>query len=195
MSHGTLRTLAVNFALMSLFAIGGGNSAVPEMQRLVVEVHHWMTDRQFTDLFALAQVTPGPNMIIVTLIGYQVAGVLGALVSTAAMCGPTCVLAFCIGGVWDRFKEAPWRLQSRLACYRFNRPHWSERVRHCYGGRQQYCVRGARPCGGVPVLCYAAQSRLDVWGGCSDRAHRAALTQTAALAFRRAPNCATEGLT
>jgi chromate transporter len=110
MSHGTLRTLAVNFALMSLFAIGGGNSAVPEMQRLVVEVHHWMTDRHFTDLFALAQVTPGPNMIIVTLIGYQVAGVLGALVSTAAMCGPTCVLAFCIGGVWDRFKEAPWRI-------------------------------------------------------------------------------------
>lgn len=124
MSHGTLRTLAVNFALMSLFAIGGGNSAVPEMQRLVVEVHHWMTDRQFTDLFALAQVTPGPNMIIVTLIGYQVAGVLGALVSTAAMCGPTCVLAFCIGGVWDRFKEAPWRLQSRLACYRFQSASW-----------------------------------------------------------------------
>jgi chromate transporter len=110
MSYGTLRTLAVNFALMSLFAIGGGNSAVPEMQRLAVEVHHWMTDRQFTDLFALAQVTPGPNMIIVTLIGYQVAGVLGALVSTAAMCAPTCVLAFCIGGVWDRFKEAPWRI-------------------------------------------------------------------------------------
>jgi chromate transporter len=110
MSDATLRTLAGNFALMSLFAIGGGNSAVPEMQRLAVEVHHWMTDRQFTDLFALAQVTPGPNMIIVTLIGYQVAGILGALVSTAAMCGPTCMLAFCIGGVWDRFKKAPWRI-------------------------------------------------------------------------------------
>jgi chromate transporter len=109
MSDATLRTLAGNFALMSLFAIGGGNSAVPEMQRLAVEVHHWMSDRQFTDLFALAQVTPGPNMIIVTLIGYQVAGVLGALVSTVAMCGPSCMLAFGIGGVWDRFKEAPWR--------------------------------------------------------------------------------------
>jgi chromate transporter len=110
MSNGTLATLATNFALMSLFAIGGGNSAIPEMHRLAVEVEGWMTDRQFTDLFALAQVTPGPNMIIVTLIGYQVAGALGALVATAAMCGPSCVLAFYIGGVWERFKYARWRV-------------------------------------------------------------------------------------
>jgi chromate transporter len=110
MSDGTLRTLASNFALMSLLAVGGGNAAVPEMHRLVVDVQQWMTDRQFTDLFALAQVTPGPNMIIVTLIGYHVAGVLGALVATAAMCGPSCVLAFYAGGIWDRFKYAPWRV-------------------------------------------------------------------------------------
>jgi chromate transporter len=110
MNNGTLITLATNFALMSLFAIGGGNSAIPEMHRLAVEVEGWMTDRQFTDLFALAQVTPGPNMIIVTLIGYQVAGALGALVATAAMCGPSCVLAFYIGGVWERFKYARWRV-------------------------------------------------------------------------------------
>ena len=109
MSDGTLRTLAANFALMSLLAVGGGNAAVPEMHRLVVDIQQWMTDRQFTDLFALAQVTPGPNMIIVTLIGYEVAGVLGAVVATAAMCGPSCVLAFYAGGVWDRFKYAPWR--------------------------------------------------------------------------------------
>jgi chromate transporter len=110
MSNGTLITLATNFALMSLFAIGGGNSAIPEMHRLAVEVEGWMTDRQFTDLFALAQVTPGPNMIIVTLIGYQVAGVSGALVATAAMCGPSCVLAFYVGRVWERFKYARWRV-------------------------------------------------------------------------------------
>ncbi len=110
MSDGTFRTLAANFALMSLLAVGGGNAAVPEMQRLVVETQHWMTDRQFTDAFALAQVTPGPNMIIVTLIGYHVAGILGALVATAAMCWPTCVLAFYVGGVWDRFRNARWRV-------------------------------------------------------------------------------------
>jgi chromate transporter len=106
---GTLTTLAGYFALMSLFAIGGANSAVPEMQRVAVEVERWMTDRQFTDIFAIAQVTPGPNVIIVTLIGYHVAGLLGALVATVAMCGPTCVFAFYISQAWERFKDAPWR--------------------------------------------------------------------------------------
>jgi chromate transporter len=106
---GTLLTLGGHFALMSLFAIGGANSAVPEMHRLAVEVERWMTDQQFTDMFAIAQVTPGPNVIIVTLIGYHVAGLLGALVTTLAMCGPTCVLAFYVGDVWERFKDAPWR--------------------------------------------------------------------------------------
>lgn len=106
---GTLIALAGYFALMSLFAIGGANSAVPEMYRMAVEVEHWMTGRQFADIFAIAQVTPGPNVIIVTLIGYHVAGVIGALVATLAMCGPTCIFAFYVGGVWERFKDAPWR--------------------------------------------------------------------------------------
>lgn len=69
---GLLLTLLGYFALMSLFAIGGANGAIPEMHRLVVETTGWMTDRQFADMFAMAQVTPGPNVIIVTLIGYHV---------------------------------------------------------------------------------------------------------------------------
>jgi chromate transporter len=105
---GTLVTLAGYFALLSLFAIGGANAAVPEMHRLAVDVMHWMTDRQFADLFAIAQVTPGPNVIIVTLIGYHVAGIAGALVATAAMCGPTCVFAFFVGRTLERFRDARW---------------------------------------------------------------------------------------
>jgi len=107
---GLLLTLAGHFALMSLFAMGGANAAFPEMHRLAVDVMHWMSDRQFADLYAIAQVTPGPNVIVVTLIGYHVAGIAGALVATLAMCGPTCVFAFFVGGAWDRFKEARWRL-------------------------------------------------------------------------------------
>lgn len=103
-------TLAGYFALMSLFAIGGANGAVPEMYRLVVETRGWMTDRQFADMFALAQVTPGPNVIIVTLIGYHVAGIAGALVATLGMCGPACAFALFVGRVWDRFKHARWRI-------------------------------------------------------------------------------------
>jgi chromate transporter len=106
---GTLAALAGYFALMSLFAIGGANSAVPEMHRVAVEVKHWMTDQQFTDTFALAQVIPGPNVIIVTLIGYHVAGIVGAGVTTLAMCGPTCVLAFIVGRTVDRFSGARWQ--------------------------------------------------------------------------------------
>lgn len=107
---GTLLMLAGYFAMLSLFAVGGANAALPEMHRLAVEVMHWMTDRQFADMFAIAQVTPGPNVIIVTLIGYHVAGLPGALVSTLAMCGPTCAFAFFVGRAWDRFKDAPWRV-------------------------------------------------------------------------------------
>ncbi len=106
----TLMVLAGHFALMSLFAIGGANAAVPEMHRFVVDVMGWMSDRQFADLFAIAQVTPGPNVIIVTLIGYHVAGLSGALVTTAAMCGPTCVFAVVVARAWERFREHRWRM-------------------------------------------------------------------------------------
>jgi chromate transporter len=113
---GILLTLAGNFALLSLFAVGGANAAVPEMHRVAVELQRWMTDRQFADLFAIAQLSPGPNVIIVTLIGYQAAGLAGALVATLAMCGPTCLFAFYMGRTWDRFREARWRnvIQSGL---------------------------------------------------------------------------------
>ena len=105
-----LLTLAAHFALLSLFAIGGANAAIPEMHRIAVELQRWMTDQQFSDLFAIAQVTPGPNVIITTLIGYQVAGFAGALVATAAMVGPTCIATYFITQVWDRFRDAPLRI-------------------------------------------------------------------------------------
>ena len=89
-------SLAFRFGLMSLFAVGGANAAIPEMHRIAVDVQHWMTDTQFADVFAIAQLSPGPNVLIVTLIGYTVAGVAGALVATLAMCVPTAVLAYCV---------------------------------------------------------------------------------------------------
>ena len=110
MNQSPLIALAGYFALLSLFAVGGANAAIPEMHRIAVEVMHWMSDRQFADMFAIAQASPGPNVIIVTLIGYHVAVFTGAAVATAAMCGPTCVLAFFVARVWDRFKDAPWRI-------------------------------------------------------------------------------------
>ena len=101
-------TLAWTFGLMSLFAVGGANSAIPEMHRVAVDVHHWMTDKQFTDVFAISQMSPGPNVLIVTLIGYSVAGVAGALVATLAMCGPSAVLAYYVSRLLLRSSHSRW---------------------------------------------------------------------------------------
>ena len=91
-----LTDLALVFAQLSLLAFGGANTIIPEMQRQVVEVHHWFGPAEFAALFALAQAAPGPNMMVVSLIGWNVAGVPGAL-------------AYLVAGVWYRFKDAPWR--------------------------------------------------------------------------------------
>jgi chromate transporter len=101
-------TLAWTFAVMSLFAVGGANSAIPEMHRVAVEVNHWLTDKQFTDVYAIAQLSPGPNVLIVTLIGYSVAGLAGALVATLAMCVPTAVLALTVSRFLSRSSQSRW---------------------------------------------------------------------------------------
>jgi len=101
-------TLAWTFAMMSLFAVGGANSAIPEMHRVAVDVNHWLTDKQFTDVYAIAQLSPGPNVLIVTLIGYSVAGILGALVATLAMCVPTALLALTVSRFLSRSSQSRW---------------------------------------------------------------------------------------
>jgi chromate transporter len=101
-------SLIVTFGLMSLFAVGGANAAIPEMHRIAVDVHHWMTDRQFADVYAISQLSPGPNVLIVTLIGYSVAGLTGGLAATLAMCVPTAVLAYYVSGLMRRSSNSRW---------------------------------------------------------------------------------------
>jgi chromate transporter len=107
--------LISTFALLSLFAVGGANAAVPEMHRIAVEVHHWMTEKQFADAFAISQLSPGPNVLIVTLIGYAVAGVAGALGATLAMCVPTAVLAYFVSRRLARSSASRWPAVIRAA--------------------------------------------------------------------------------
>ena len=106
----TLLTLLLHFGLLSIAAIGGGNSAIPEIHRQAVEVSGWLTEREFADLFAISNAAPGPNFMISTLIGYHVAGPIGALVATLGMCGPSSVLAYYVSGTWEKFKYARWRM-------------------------------------------------------------------------------------
>jgi chromate transporter len=78
------------------------------MHRIAVEVQHWMTDRQFADIYAISQLSPGPNVLIVTLIGYAVAGFGGALAATLAMCVPTAALAYYVSRLLGRSTTSPW---------------------------------------------------------------------------------------
>ncbi|GLU35503.1 chromate transporter [Trinickia caryophylli] len=110
----TLVALATIFSQLSLLAFGGGNTILPEMHRQVVDVHHWMSAEEFTSLFALAQAAPGPNMMIVTMIGWHVAGWPGFLVASVAKFGPSSIVTALSLHAWDRFKDRPWRRYVQL---------------------------------------------------------------------------------
>jgi chromate transporter len=111
----TLLEVALYFCVLSIFSVGGLPSVMPEMQRYVVEVKGWMSPAEFMQAFAVGQAAPGPNMLVTSLVGYHVAGLTGALVALAAMCGPAAVLAWFVSDLWDRFKDSPWRLAIQRA--------------------------------------------------------------------------------
>jgi chromate transporter len=80
-----LAALAVRFCILSFFAVGGGVSIlIPQMHREFVQELHWLDERTFAELIAVAQATPGPNFLLVPLIGWRVASWPGAFVSLAA---------------------------------------------------------------------------------------------------------------
>jgi chromate transporter len=109
MPYARLAFMARHFAALSLLAFGGTNTVLPEIHRQLVDVTHWISDTQFADLFAIAQAAPGPNTLIVTLIGWRVAGIAGAIVATAAMCVPAALLTYVVSKVWNRFRDTRWR--------------------------------------------------------------------------------------
>ncbi|KAJ8133785.1 hypothetical protein OY671_013001, partial [Metschnikowia pulcherrima] len=101
--------LAIIFSQSSVSAFGGGNTISPEMQRQVVEVHGWMTAADFSASFASGQAAPGPNSMVVTSVGWHVAGWAGMSVTTSAKFGPSSIITIIASGSWERFKDRPWR--------------------------------------------------------------------------------------
>ena len=100
--------LIAHLAVLSLMAIGGGVVMVaPEIQRYVVDSHHWMTAEQFSAAYAIAQAAPGPNMLYTTLVGWQVAGWVGAVATTVAIVAPPSLLTLAVMHVSTR--RAPGR--------------------------------------------------------------------------------------
>ncbi len=74
-----------HYMLLSLLSIGGAISTTSEMHRFLVEEHHWLTQSQFNDSIAIAQAAPGPNVLFVALMGWNVG--LNAGSYTAAVAG------------------------------------------------------------------------------------------------------------
>lgn len=97
------------FAMLSFVAFGGATALLPEMHRVVVEQHQWLDDTTFTHLYAIAQAAPGPNVLVVTLIGWKVAGLAGALAATLAMCLPMSVLIYLLIDRWESFAGKRWQ--------------------------------------------------------------------------------------
>ena len=100
---------AFYLALLSLVSVGGVPSVMGELQRLLVEVEGWMSGADFTQMYAIAQAAPGPNVLVTALLGWKIFGLPGAFAGLAAFCVPAAVLAWNVGGFWDRMREAPWR--------------------------------------------------------------------------------------
>jgi chromate transporter len=105
-----LLSLTLVFAMLSILAVGGGTALLPEMQRVLVHQYHWITDRQFRDIYSLGQVAPGPNMLMVMVIGYRLDGMLGAVVVAVAFFLPDCVMTFFANRLWQRYSGSPWRV-------------------------------------------------------------------------------------
>jgi len=107
-SGGSLIALGLVFAPLSLLSFGGGNAVIADIAQQSIAVHHWTSEREFADLFALSRAAPGPGSMLVTLIGWKVAGIAGALVATTAYYLPSALLVFGAARVWGRWRGSVW---------------------------------------------------------------------------------------
>ncbi len=80
--------------MFSMIAFGGGNALLPELLNMAVNQEQWIDLQTFSDYFAIAQAAPGPNFMTVTLLGWHIYGMIGALVATFAIVWPSSILIF-----------------------------------------------------------------------------------------------------
>lgn len=105
MSGADLAELFGRFLMLSLLAIGGGITVVPEMHRFMVERHGWLSDADFSASIALAQAAPGPNILLVTVMGWNAGGWAGALATTAGILLPSTTVALLAHRGAERWRE------------------------------------------------------------------------------------------
>lgn len=105
------------FGTLSIMAVGGGTAVLPEMKALTVNEYQWLTSDQFGQIYSLGQLAPGPNMLMVAVIGYHVSGYAGAVAALVGFFLPAGLIMFVCGRIWDRFADSPWKtaVQNGLA--------------------------------------------------------------------------------
>lgn len=94
--------LLAHYLSLSLLAVGGAICTLPEMHRFLVDRQHWLTDAQFNASIAIAQAAPGPNVLFVALMGWNVGinaggyanAFLGMLLALAGLLVPSSTVAF-----------------------------------------------------------------------------------------------------
>ncbi|MBM3117171.1 chromate transporter [Jeongeupia naejangsanensis] len=110
-----LLSLFGHFAQLSLIAFGGASAVLPDMHRVLVTEHHWLSESAFAASYTIAQVAPGPNLLFVLLFGLQIAGLPGALVALLAMCLPSSLIALAVEHYGHRHREHRWHQLIRRA--------------------------------------------------------------------------------
>ena len=100
--------LFARFLVVGALAFGGGQAALPLVERLAVSEAAWLSPAQFATGVGLSYATPGPVLILAAFIGYYVASLPGALVATAAVFAVPVVFAGLAAQIVDRLKEAGW---------------------------------------------------------------------------------------
>jgi chromate transporter len=101
--------LAIVFTILSLLGFGGGNAIIPQMHADVVDRYHWITSADFARYYGLAKLSPGATTTMAALVGYAVAGFLGAVIATLAVFVPSGVVVFAAGHAWGTLRDNPWR--------------------------------------------------------------------------------------
>ena len=108
MRDDPLIALMIIIAPLSIVAVGGASSIYAPLQHQTVDVHQWLSAREFLEMFAIARVTPGPGSMIATLIGWKVAGLPGALVATLSLFVPSCIVCFFVARAWNKYRGTEW---------------------------------------------------------------------------------------
>jgi chromate transporter len=108
MKADLLFAMGLTFFTTAIFSVGGISAMIPEIHRQVVEVHGWLGNDSFASAFALSQIAPGPNILLMTILGWRIAGWSGLAVATLATIIPTSALSLVAGRAENRISHARW---------------------------------------------------------------------------------------